>query len=313
MAVTRIQSALADSTFATYRSSWISFFRFLLAYEWSPLPVRQELFVRYATWLWTQNYAYATIRTYCGSLPSLYIAVGVELSMGRSEFPALARCLQGIRRDVRGPRSKAHITIELLVRFRSYVNVKSVKNLALWAATCVGFFSFLRSGNLVPKLKTAWKFGTHLARSDVSFTERAQSYTYVSPKLANLMGTTSPYPSQSCATPVSVRLMHLTASSPVFTPRSQYLCSRTEDPFGSPTLTCDNLFANSRNVVTLTQTNMDATVYEAEEQLLPLLLEDPTTISSCRVYGSPMPIHRSSKFPKISENSGHVARSVDLQ
>ena len=97
MAVTRIQSALADSTFATYRSSWISFFRFLLAYEWSPLPVRQELFVRYATWLWTQNYAYATIRTYCGSLPSLYIAVGVELSMGRSEFPALARCLQGIR------------------------------------------------------------------------------------------------------------------------------------------------------------------------------------------------------------------------
>ena len=172
MAVTRIQSSLADSSFVTYRSAWLAFFRFLLAFEWSPIPPVQELFVRYATWLWDCRYAYATIRTYLASLPSLYIAVGYEISLGKSAFPSLARCLQGIRRDLRAPQSKSHLTIELLVAFGSHVNNKSPKDLALWAALCVGFFSFLRSGNLVPKSKGAWKPGTHLARSDLSFVER---------------------------------------------------------------------------------------------------------------------------------------------
>ena len=82
-----------------------------------------------------------------------------------------ARCLQGIRHDLRAPWSKAHLTIELLVAFRSHVDLKIPKNLALWSALCVGFFSFLQSGNLVPKSKGAWKPGTHLARSDLSFVE----------------------------------------------------------------------------------------------------------------------------------------------
>lgn len=172
MAVTRIQSALADSTFTTYRSAWLSFFRFLLAYEWTPLPVQQELFVRFTTWLWISGYAYATIRTYLGALPSLYIAVGVELSLGKSTFPALARCLCGIRRHLQAPKSKTHLTIEHLVSFRTYVNLYDLKQLALWSALCVGFFSFLRSGNLVPKLKGGWKPGTHISRGDVCFVER---------------------------------------------------------------------------------------------------------------------------------------------
>jgi hypothetical protein len=40
-----IQSALADFTFATYRSTWHAFFRFLLAYEWVAILARQEFFV----------------------------------------------------------------------------------------------------------------------------------------------------------------------------------------------------------------------------------------------------------------------------
>jgi hypothetical protein len=172
MAITRIQSSLADSTFTTYRSAWLAFFRFLLAYEWSPLPPQQELFVRYAVWLWLNGYSYATIRTYLGALPSLYIAVGVELSLAQSSFPALARCLRGIRRALSAPKSKAHLTIENLVSFRKFVDLRDLKQLACWTALCVGFFSFLRSGNLVPKLKGAWKPGTNLARRDVRFVER---------------------------------------------------------------------------------------------------------------------------------------------
>lgn len=172
MAVSRVQSSLAESTLLSYRSGWFAFFRFCLAYEWNPHPPSQELFLRFATWLWLCGYAYSTIKTYLGSLPSLYIAVGIEVTLAKTQFPALGRCMRGIRRVCEGPKSKAHLTIQLLVQFRPHVDLYAPKHLALWSALCVGFFSFLRSGNLVPKLKNSWKPGTHLSRGDVRFTER---------------------------------------------------------------------------------------------------------------------------------------------
>jgi hypothetical protein len=124
-----------------------------LAYGWTSLLPHQELFVQYATWLFLTGYAYSTICSYISSLPSLYIGIGVEISMAAANFPALACCLKGIRRNLQAPKPKIHFTIANLVTFRSFINLYSPHNLACWAALCVDFFSFLRSGNLVPKLK----------------------------------------------------------------------------------------------------------------------------------------------------------------
>ena len=128
----------------------------------------------------------------------------------------------------------------------------------------------------------------------------AQSYTFVSPKQVNLMGTTSPYLSLSSPTPTFVRSMRLTASSPVFTPRSQSPYSRTEDPFGLLIPTSDNLSEILLSNAALTRMTTVATAYEAGELRLPLPLEDPTTILSCRAYGSLMPIFDTCTFPSSS-------------
>jgi hypothetical protein len=118
----------------------------------------------------------------------------------------------------------------------------------------------------------------------------AQSYTYVSPKQASLMGTTLPHLSQPFSTPLFVQSMHLTASSPVFIPCNQYRCSHTVDHSGLLTPTYDNLFKILPSNVTLTQTNTGVIAYRAGEQRFPLPLEDLITTLNCKVYGSQMPI-----------------------
>jgi hypothetical protein len=45
VATSSLQSALVDSTFASYCSAWHAFFRFLLAYKWVAIPAHQELFI----------------------------------------------------------------------------------------------------------------------------------------------------------------------------------------------------------------------------------------------------------------------------
>ena len=118
----------------------------------------------------------------------------------------------------------------------------------------------------------------------------AQSYTFVSPKLANLMEMTSPYLSLSSSTPSSARLMLLKASSPVFTPLLQNHCSHMGDHYGSHIPTFANLSAGLQKSATLNQTIMVVTAYGAGELLLPLPLEDQTTTSSFKACGSQMPI-----------------------
>ena len=173
MAGTCIRAASADSTRASHQSAWRSFFRFLLAFEWAPTPPSQGLFVRYATWLHLREYSYASIRAYVAALPALYINGGVEVSIGKVAMPALGRCLQGIRRRTgEVSQCKENLTIANLRVFREFVDLRRPRQLAHWAAVCVGFFSFLRSGNLVPKLKKAGESGAFLLRGDVHFTER---------------------------------------------------------------------------------------------------------------------------------------------
>jgi hypothetical protein len=63
-----------------------------------------------------------------------------------------------------------------------------------------------------------------------------------------------------------------------------------EKRFGLPIPTSDDLSEILLSDVTSTQITMVATACEVEELRLPLPLEDPTTISSCKAYGSLMPI-----------------------
>lgn len=168
-----LQSSLAKSSQASYRSAWRTFFRFLMAYEWNPLPPSQALFCRFAAWMYCNEISYGTIRNYIGSLPALYISVGIEISVSKTSYPALSRCLKGIRRRSGfEPRAKSHLSFALLSSFRDKCNLRNRKCLAHWSAICVGFFSFLRSANLVPKLKGLREPESFLLRRNFRFAER---------------------------------------------------------------------------------------------------------------------------------------------
>ena len=143
-----------------------------MAYEWHPIPPSQALFCRFAAWLYCNEVSYGTIRNYIRSLPALYISIGIEISVNKSAYPALARCLKGIRRRSGfEPKAKTHLTLPLLSQFHNKCNLCNHKCLAHWSAICVGFFSFLRSANLVPKLKGLGEPQSFLLCHSVHFVE----------------------------------------------------------------------------------------------------------------------------------------------
>ena len=129
MVGTCISSAVADSTNSTYVSAWRTFFRFCMAYEWSALDPSQELFMHFTSWMFLVGYPYGTIRTYVASIPSLYICIGVELSLAKTTYPALARCLKGIRRICPSvPAGKSEITLAILFAIRKIPTSVSLKS-----------------------------------------------------------------------------------------------------------------------------------------------------------------------------------------
>ena len=67
------------------------------------------------------------------------------------------------------PRRKAPLTPAMLLQFYCRLNIRDSAHLALWCALLVGFFSFFRTANLVPR--SLEEFSTHqvLSRSSVTF------------------------------------------------------------------------------------------------------------------------------------------------
>jgi hypothetical protein len=59
----------------------------------------------------------------------------------------------------------------MLRKFRRTLDISDCHNLALWTAIVVGFFSFLRASNLVPRGARDFEGVLFLRRSDIKFTD----------------------------------------------------------------------------------------------------------------------------------------------
>lgn len=119
-----------------------------------------------------QGYAVSTIFNYISALPSFYAGLGLSVSLSGLECPSLALLKRGIRRlatPSRGP--KTGLTPQILLQFRAHLNLTRPFDLALWACLLVGFFSFLRASNLVPKTASDGDGLLFLRRCDCVFEE----------------------------------------------------------------------------------------------------------------------------------------------
>ncbi len=134
----------------------------------NPLPANQQQLILFAADL-SQTIAYTSMRTYLSAVRHLHISEGYEDPLrGSMQLDLLmkgARRTKPTRKDHRLP-----ITPLILSRIYEVLNQhpNSYENKLLWAACCLGFFAFLRSGEFTLKQGERFDPSWHLSVNDVA-------------------------------------------------------------------------------------------------------------------------------------------------
>ena len=116
-----------------------------------PLPVSQEVASLFAASLARQGLQFHTISCYLSAVRHLQIASGLG-AVSRAEWPYLQYVLKGIRRSAASSPKRVRLPItrnimkKLHEAFAPAGNPSSYDSRLLWAACCLAFFGFLRSG-----------------------------------------------------------------------------------------------------------------------------------------------------------------------
>lgn len=154
-----------------YSSGWRKYLEFCTAFSIHPLPVTEYSQASFAAYL-ASTLSWKTIRSYLAAIRFYQINSGLP-DPSLSPTPKLAYVLKGIRKQspchVRSPRTP--LTPQHL---RSIYSIwtkatPSFDRQMLWAAFCVGFFGFMRSGEFT---SVSGQNETCLQVSDVSIDSR---------------------------------------------------------------------------------------------------------------------------------------------
>lgn len=116
-----------------------------------PLPLSERSVCLFAVFLAQQGLRPQTISSYLSALRHLQIAAGLDAT-SRSDWPRLQYVLKGIHRSQDASvRRRLPITANILLKLqevwsRSQGCENAYMARLLWAACCLGYFGFLRSG-----------------------------------------------------------------------------------------------------------------------------------------------------------------------
>ena len=141
-----ICNSLAPSSRKTYSSAQAKYLNFCSGMGLTPIPASQQQLILFAADL-SQTVTYTTMRTYLSAVSHLHISEGhrdpLEGSLQLSLLMKGAHQTKPVGKDKHLP-----ITPLLLNKMYTVLNQEAYKyeNKLLWAACCLGFFAFLRSG-----------------------------------------------------------------------------------------------------------------------------------------------------------------------
>ena len=135
----------------------------------SPFPASERLLCLFVSFLFNEKLSYQTVKGYLAAVRQAQIATGLG-DPRIASMPQLEYVIKGLRRlGNRRQTTRLPITPSLLLLLRAAWERLPSKfdAIMLWAAACMCFFGFLRSGEVVVPSDSSFDQQVHLAFGDV--------------------------------------------------------------------------------------------------------------------------------------------------
>ena len=171
LAVQELFSAgLAASTKRVYQTGTDHYLRFCASLSLSPYPTSKQVLALFVAHLYQEGLCSSTVKSYLSAVRHSQIALGLG-DPQVANMPQLAYVTRGLwKLTVKGDRNQRlpftpHILRQLHAVWECYPNWYDAT--MLWAACCMCFFGFLRSGEIVVPSDSDYDPTVHLSLGDV--------------------------------------------------------------------------------------------------------------------------------------------------
>lgn len=162
-------SGLAPSTQRSYQSGTKRYLEFCRLAALDPFPVQESSLCLFVAHLSTARVAGPTVKLYLAAVRHAQITMGMG-DPRIAAMPQLEYVTKGYKKTIVTPgRTRLPVTMEIMRKLHEQWEQHPSRAVAtmLWAAACMCFFGFLRTGEIVVPDDASFDSSIHLATGDV--------------------------------------------------------------------------------------------------------------------------------------------------